>query len=62
MKNIKNNCMDILLGCVFCHGTGIAVFVDMDIVPIGTSMIIGDDTWKKYEKCGACPDGCELLN
>jgi hypothetical protein len=54
--------MDILLGCVFCHGTGIAVFVDMDIVPIGTSMIIGDDTWKKYEKCGACPDGCELLN
>ncbi len=42
--------------CHLCQGTGIARYVDMNDVPVGTSMIMGDKTWEKYEKLDICPD------
>lgn len=56
------NSANTLLGCVFCHGTGIATFVDMDKVTDCASMVMGDKTWKKYEEVCACPEGCQVLN
>lgn len=58
----NGNNANTLLGCVFCHGTGTASFVDMSKVPDYTSMVMGDETWKKYEEIGACPEGCQILN
>ena len=52
----------VLCGCVFCHNTGVDPFVDILKVPNGISMIMGDDTWKKYEEFGPCPEGCQVLN
>ena len=40
--------------CVFCQGTLIAHFVDMEKVPVGTSMTMGDDTWKSFEEAEDC--------
>lgn len=67
MKNDSNtnengNNDNTLLGCVFCHGTGTASFVDMKKVPVGTHMVMSDETWKKYEEVGACPERCQILN
>lgn len=59
-KNKKNNIN--LLGCVFCHGTGVASFINMNKLPVGTSMVVNDETYKKYKEVGACPEGCEILN
>ena len=59
---ISVNIPNTLLGCVFCHGTGMVTFVDMSKVPNYTSMVIGDETWKKYEEVGACSEGCQILN
>tara|TARA_R110000764_G_scaffold192811_1_gene278044 strand:+ start:279 stop:488 length:210 start_codon:yes stop_codon:yes gene_type:complete len=62
-KNAENsNELYTLLGCVFCYGTGMAKYVDIDEMPDGTSMVMGDETWLKNEKIGACPEGCEMLN
>jgi len=56
------NGVNTLIGCVFCHGTGMAKFVDMSKVPDYTSMVMGDETWKKHEEIGVCPEGCQVLN
>ncbi|MDD4210604.1 MAG: hypothetical protein PHI52_09745 [Bacteroidales bacterium] len=61
-KETEDNGLYRLSGCVFCHGTGMAKFVDMSKVPDYTSMVMGDETWKKYEELGNCPEGCEVLN
>lgn len=61
-NNSKPMAHNTLPGCIFCHGTGMAEFVDMDKVPIGTSMVMGDEIWKKYEEVGKCPEGCQILN
>jgi len=61
-KETEDNGLYTLLGCAFCHGTGMSTFVDMSKVPDYTSMVMGDETWKKYEELGNCPEGCEVLN
>jgi hypothetical protein len=60
--NENGNCANRVLECAFCHGTGIALFVDMSKVPDYTSMTVGDETWKKYEEFGECPEGCRVMN
>jgi hypothetical protein len=40
--------------CKFCNGTLKSKFVDMSKVPEGTSMIMGDETWKQYEEEEDC--------
>ena len=67
MENTSNthengNNANTLLGCVFCHGTGMSTFVDMSKVPNYTSMVMGNETLNKYEEVGACPKGCQVLN
>ena len=61
-KETEDNGLYTLLGCAFCHGTGMSTFVDMSKVPDYTSMVMGDENWKKYEELGNCPEGCEVLN
>ena len=61
-KNKWTHIINDLLGCTLCHGTGVATFVDMSKVPDYTSMVMDDETWKKYEQLAPCPEGCQILN
>jgi hypothetical protein len=50
-----------IVKCPFCQGTGISSFVDMDKVPVGTKMVIGDDMWERYKEYENCIEGCKKL-
>jgi hypothetical protein len=55
----KNIMEKITKKCPFCEGTGLSSFVDMVKIPVGTKMVIGDDTWERYEEYEPCIEGCK---